>query len=398
MGFSVNTNASALAALQTLNSTTRSLNQAQARINTGYRVNGAKDNASTFAIAQGMRGDIAGLKAVQESVSLGVATVGVALSAAQQISDKLSEMKQKVTQAQAENVDRGAIQNDIDAIIDTIDNICAAAQFNGVNLLNGSAPAGLNVVSSLNRTSATAVSVAVINVATENLTSASIGVGSIDVSGTVATFSQTTGLTFAVGDTFEIEVTNAQGKLINYIFEITDGSAPLGSTTTTDGTVDGDIAVAVFSDPAADSTSETLGKIMDAMRNAGLSAVISDDGTVTVTSSGGISSAASSNASLVAATPGNDPSGAMTAVEDAINTVKDSLGRLGTAANQLETQADFVKALTDTMTIGVSTLVDADLAEESATLQALQTKQQLGIQALSIANQQSSAVLALFRS
>ncbi|MBX6369052.1 MAG: flagellin, partial [Rhodospirillales bacterium] len=129
-----------------------------------------------------------------------------------------------------------------------------------------------------------------------------------------------------------------------------------------------------------------------------LSAVISDDGTVTVTSSGGINSAASSNAGLVAATPGNDPSGAMTAVENAINTVKDSLARLGTAANQLETQADFVKALTDTMTIGVSTLVDADLAEESATLQALQTKQQLGIQALSIANQQSSAVLALFRS
>jgi flagellin len=127
MGFSVNTNASALAALQTLNSTTRSLNQAQARINTGFRVNGAKDNASTFAIAQGMRGDIAGLKAVQESVSLGQATVGVALSAAQQISDKLGEMKQKVVQGQAANVDRGAIQNDINAIVDTIDNICDAA-------------------------------------------------------------------------------------------------------------------------------------------------------------------------------------------------------------------------------------------------------------------------------
>jgi flagellin len=56
-----------------------------------------------------------------------------------------------------------------------------------------------------------------------------------------------------------------------------------------------------------------------------------------------------------------------------------------------------VKSLSDTLTEGVSTLVDADLAEESATLQALQTKQQLGIQALSIANQQSGAVLALFR-
>jgi flagellin len=87
----------------------------------------------------------------------------------------------------------------------------------------------------------------------------------------------------------------------------------------------------------------------------------------------------------------------MGVVETAINTVKTSLAQLGTSANQLEAQQDFVKSLTDTLSTGVSTLVDADLAEESATLQALQTKQQLGIQALSIANQQSGAVLSLFR-
>jgi flagellin len=402
MGFSVNTNASALAALQTLNSTTRSLNQAQARINTGFRVNGAKDNASTFAIAQGMRGDIAGLKSVQESVSLGQATVGVALSAAQQISDKLSEMKQKVTQGQAANVDRGAIQNDINAIIDTIDNICAAAQFNGVNLLNNSSPSGLNVVSSLNRTSATAVSVAVINVQAEDLTSATIGVSSINLtSGVSSTFSQSAGLSFAEGDTVTIAFDNSAGNQIDFVFELNDGTgAALNTaTTTTPSGAAGTIAVAVVSDTATDTPAQTLGKLFTAMRSVGLTVVNNEDGSFTVTSSGQMQTATQSIAAggLTAGAVGTNPAVAMTTVETAINNVKNALARLGTSANQLETQADFVKSLTDTLTTGVSTLVDADLAEESATLQALQTKQQLGIQALSIANQQSGAVLSLFR-
>jgi flagellin len=56
-----------------------------------------------------------------------------------------------------------------------------------------------------------------------------------------------------------------------------------------------------------------------------------------------------------------------------------------------------VSNLQDTLTTGIGNLVNADLAKESATLQALQTKQQLGIQALSIANSSSSALLSLFR-
>ena len=59
--------------------------------------------------------------------------------------------------------------------------------------------------------------------------------------------------------------------------------------------------------------------------------------------------------------------------------------------------SDFIGKLQDTMTSGVGNLVDADVAKESATLQALQTKQQLGIQALSIANSSSSSLLSLFR-
>ena len=77
--------------------------------------------------------------------------------------------------------------------------------------------------------------------------------------------------------------------------------------------------------------------------------------------------------------------------------MKSSLSALGTAANQIQTQSNFVKSLTDALTTGVGNLVDADLAAESANLQSLQTKQQLGIQALSIANQGPGAILSLFR-
>ena len=63
----------------------------------------------------------------------------------------------------------------------------------------------------------------------------------------------------------------------------------------------------------------------------------------------------------------------------------------------LDTHLNFVSNLQDTLTTGIGNLVNADLAKESATLQALQTKQQLGIQALSIANSASSALLGLFR-
>jgi flagellin len=81
----------------------------------------------------------------------------------------------------------------------------------------------------------------------------------------------------------------------------------------------------------------------------------------------------------------------------AISAVSSSLSKLGTGSTALATHMTFVGKLKDTIDAGVGNLVDADLAKESANLQALQTKQQLGVQALSIANQSSSVLLSLFR-
>jgi flagellin len=107
-----------------------------------------------------------------------------------------------------------------------------------------------------------------------------------------------------------------------------------------------------------------------------------------------------SNASIAAATA--DISGGVTstdiaALTTAIEDVSSALSRLGTGSKALETHLTFVMKLQDTLDAGVGNLVDADLAKESAKLQALQTKQQLGIQALSIANSSSSVLLGLFR-
>jgi flagellin len=81
----------------------------------------------------------------------------------------------------------------------------------------------------------------------------------------------------------------------------------------------------------------------------------------------------------------------------AIANVSSSLGKLGTGSKALGSHLTFIQALQNTVDTGIGNLVDADLAKESANLQALQTKQSLGIQALSIANQSSSVLLALFR-
>ncbi len=87
----------------------------------------------------------------------------------------------------------------------------------------------------------------------------------------------------------------------------------------------------------------------------------------------------------------------ITALNTSIANVSSALGKLGTGSKAMGNQQTFITNLQNTINAGIGNLVDADLAKESANLQALQTKQQLGIQALSIANQSSSVLLGLFK-
>ena len=269
MVMSINTNSGAMAALQNLSKTSQSLETTQLRITTGLRVNGPKDDAATFAIAQNMRGDIAGMNAVKTALSMGEATVNVAISAGQAVSDLLTEMKAKVVQANQAGLDtdsKDALQNEFTSLRNQLTTIVETAEFNGKNLITSSASA-LSVLSTVEGST--------ISVAAQELNTSSIGV----------------------------------------------------------------------------STSEL---------STGASQALED-------------------------------------IDTAIVTVSNSLANLGSSAKRVEIQGEFMVQLVDILKQGVGNLVDADLAEESASLQSLQIKQQLGVQALSIANAGPQSILALFR-
>lgn len=270
-GLSILTNVGAMTALEQLNATNKRLQTTQLRITTGLKVNGPKDDAATFQIAQRLRGDIAGTKAVKTALANGEATINVAISAGKAIADLLIEMKAKTVQANQAGLDsasRTALDSDFRALRDQISTIVATAEFNAVNLI----ASGATTTSVLST-----VDGSIIRVSAQSMDTSTLGIASVDL-----------------------------------------------------------------------------------------------------TTSAGASTA-------------------LTSIDSAITNVSDKLASLGSTANRIEVQTEFTTSLIDILTAGLGNLVDADMAEEAASLTALQVQQQLGVQSLSIANASPGIILSLFQ-
>lgn len=272
---SINTNVGAMIALQNLNSINADLATTQNRISTGLRVASAKDDGATYAIAQRERIQVQSLDAVKDSLSRTSSSIDVALSAGESISDLLSQLRQKALAASDTSLDttaRDAIRDSFVSIRNQITKTLSLANFNGVNLLDGS------------RASTSALA---------------------DASGS--------------------------------------------------------------------------NRLTVAAHNMSL---------------GGSIITLSAAASFASAT---DASNLLSSLDASINNVSSALASLGTASNALATHMTFVGKLQDTLTGAIGNLVDADVARESVNLQSLQVKQQLAVQALSIANHSQDYLLQLFR-
>ncbi len=131
-----------------------------------------------------------------------------------------------------------------------------------------------------------------------------------------------------------------------------------------------------------------------------ITALANADGSGKITVSGQDMSLGGSIVTLSAAAgfaTATSASALLTTIDSSISNVSSSLASLGTSSKALDNHLNFVGKLQDSIQAGIGNIVDADMAKESAKLQALQTKQQLGVQALSIANQSTSTVLSLFR-
>jgi len=133
---------------------------------------------------------------------------------------------------------------------------------------------------------------------------------------------------------------------------------------------------------------------------ANIQALASADGTKKITAAGQTLSLGGSIVSVKSTDTVSTQSKASTMVATvgaSITAVNASLAQLASSVKKFTIQSDFVSKLVDTLNAGIGNLVDADMAVESAKLQSLQVKQQLGVQALSIANSAPSITLSLFR-
>ncbi|WP_413221077.1 flagellin [Tritonibacter mobilis] len=152
---SILTNHGAQIALRTLKTINGNLTDVQNSVSTGKRIGSAKDNAAVWSIAKTMESDISGFRSIKDGLAMGEATVAVASAGAEQIVEKLTEIKELIVSAQSENVDHDTIQTDIASKVEQVEAIIAAAQFNGANLLSadvdGSGATSLGVLASLNR-------------------------------------------------------------------------------------------------------------------------------------------------------------------------------------------------------------------------------------------------------
>ncbi|MFK7744679.1 MAG: flagellin [Roseobacter sp.] len=416
---SILTNNSAMVALQTLKSINNDLGKVQSEISTGKTVESAKDNAAVWAISKVMESDVAGFKAISDSLSLGQATVGVALNGAEAITDLLTEVKGKIVNSQESNVDRDKIQTDIAALTTQIESIVGAAQFNGLNLLNEDK--SVDILSSLDRASDGTVTDNNIEIAAVNMgTSASVidttggTYGAADGSAGAVTLNaaQTGNSTLATpvaGTAYSLTFVGA-GTGGNFTLDNT-GQSNAGQVgyVAAEGDTQADVAaglIAAFDTyVAANAGSELEDLTLTADGTTGITFTSAASGTndtwainvSTVVSEDNVAAGKLNALTSIDVTTDEGADAALTAIEGLIDSSIDTAAAFGSSGRQIDTQMEFVGKLTDLLTSGIGTLVDADMEAASAKLQALQTQQQLGVQALSIANQAPQTILSLFR-
>ena len=425
MTASILTNTSAMIALQTLRDTNSNLREVNNQISTGKEVGSAKDNASIFAIAEVMNSDVAGFKAIEDSLALGQSTLGVASAAAQEVGGLLEDIKQKLIASREDNVDRTKLSEEIASLTSQVNTVVSSAQFNGRNLLTDGTD--FTVLASLDRDSTGTVTPNSITVAaadTDLSQTAATAVNVFDTDDDDNGGSVTTGPAFA----------NGSAPVSDFVTNVADTAAATVALDTNGGTlVDGTVVSITIGDRTFTATADGAGDetqvaalLRDQINAAGLGvdatvteadATAEDDDLLVLTNNSGgaltISGSARSGTTgglaglgdgtvgsglaAAAAGAGGATDADLASIETMIQNTVDVQAAIGTAQTRVESQSSFMSNLIDSFETGIGSLVDADLEEASARLQALQVQQQLGTQALSIANQQPQNLLALFR-
>ena len=371
---SILTNASAMTALQTLAQTNKNLNVTQNRIATGLRVSEASDNAAYWSIATGMRAQNGALGAVKDSMGFGAAVVDTAYTALNEAISKTEDIFKKYVSLEQGGVDANAVNAEIDQLKAQVTAIAKNADFEGQNLLKtggsdltvvtgyikggASSPAPSQPTLVLDNTDAVAAAADALAVTVDGLDTTDLAANQ--------------SFTFTVGTkTYSVNAGSSGMNNATLIGTIQSKLADDGIAATWDGTT---LSLAKTATASGESIAFSGGEIVEASGGIQTMDVEAFD---LETQIGTVSDAASAEAAL----------GAMRA----------AAAKMGAAKMRIDSQVDFTSKLMDAVDRGIGVLVDADMNAESARLSALQVQQQLGIQALSIANSNSQTILSLFR-
>jgi len=412
---SILTNNSAMVALDTLRGINKNLSSVQSEISTGKKIATSTDNAAIWSIATVMESDVSSFDQVSDSLNLGSATVGVAQSAAEQVTGLLQEAKALIVAANDPSVsedDRKKYQTDISELTSTVGSIVDAASFNGQNLLKGEG--SIDILSSLNRQDDGTVEAGKVNVERQNL---SID-GAVTARGAIAG-----GVTSSGDDGFVGVGTASVGNGEDSVITIDGGAGAVTEGSTYGVSVGGNaIEITATADDDINSINEKLAAAVNDI--SGFSASVTtpaddpnaDNAVFTITNdSAGAAQAVTANSNIAAA-DARDASaagglagladidvstldGAVQGLEEIdalLQSAIDATAQFGSKQKRIDNQNEFITSLSDSLKTGIGAMTDADMEEASARLQSLQVQQQLGVQALSIANQGPQQLLSLF--
>ncbi|HCI47474.1 MAG TPA: flagellin, partial [Rhodospirillaceae bacterium] len=137
---SINTNVGAMVALKNLSAIGRDLSSVQNRVSTGLRISSAKDDASAFSVAQGIRGQLKGYEAVKSSLAGSKGIISVASTAATSVSSLMGDIRSKLSQLADESLSgdqREIYTGDLRAQVDQLRSFLEGAEYNGRNILAG---------------------------------------------------------------------------------------------------------------------------------------------------------------------------------------------------------------------------------------------------------------------
>ncbi len=386
---SILNNSAALSALQSLQMTQQSLATVENQVSTGLSVASAADNSSYWSIATQLNNDSGIVTAANSAMSEGQSVLATASSAINSVITTLNSMATALTEAQNPGANIGNINTSLASLGAQLTDAVNAASFNGLNVLNGT-QSTLSFVAGFNA-SATGGTVNTISFAAAALT------GGAASTPTTTTTTSTISDPATIADLAALYAAPPSNATLSYgndvITASSSGPATLtiqsedlyGNTTTTTYTA--------LDSNGNNSTTDTSLTFATAASLA-VSSTTTTAATNNLLTQGGIDlTGASSPFQVGGATTA---AAGLTAVNQALAAVTNYAALIGATQDRMTTASTFNSSLTTNYANGVSGLVDADMNTASTRLQALQTQEQLGIQSLSVANQNAALILKLF--